>query len=161
MDQKQNSQKSAKFVDMWILLGFCHHPFHCGKRFCVIFTLIKCGESSREWKMRTNTPRGPTSGPKRAKNGWNCQNLVFFLFCSHPIHSGKKFVLFLHWSNAERIVENERRERKTRTKIPRGPTRVPKGPKMSKIAQILYFSYFAPIQFTLAKNCHCFYTDLI
>ena len=39
--------------------------------------------------------QGSLKGPKMANID---QNLEYFLFCSHPIHSGYKFLLFLHWS---------------------------------------------------------------
>ena len=76
------------------------------------------------------TPGGPIKGPwgpnKGASKGQKWLKLSkifnFFLFGSHPIHSGNRFSLFLYSSYAGGVVENNKRVW--------GPTRgFPKVPK--------------------------------
>ena len=83
-------------------------------------------------------PRGPHRGPKGPKMDKTDQNLELFRFCHHPFHSGKDFSLLLHWFNAERVVENERREWKP-LRAQQGGS---KGPRMAKIDQNLVFFKF-------------------
>ena len=57
------------------------------------------------------------------------QNLEFFSFCSHPIHSGNNLFLFLQWSYQRAVVEIDRRVW--------GPLGGPPGgPKGSKMVDI-------------------------
>ena len=73
------------------------------------------------------------------------QNHDFF-FILPPFISGIKFSLFLHSSNAEKLVENETRERRPLGTQQGGP----KGPKIAKIDQnpeyFLFCSYPVSIQ---------------
>ena len=95
---------------------------------------------------------------KRVKKQQNLLSCGFYEDFA-PIHFTpvKDFVLFLHWSYVERVVEDKRWEQIPLEAQERGP----KGPKMAKIAQILYFFYFAPIQFTLATDFHYSFTDIL
>ena len=108
-------------------IGFCHHRFHSGKNFLLFShwsnAEIVVENDRREWRPLGAQQAG-LKGPKMAKID---QNLEFFLFCFHPIHSGNKFSLSLHLSYARGVVQNDRLIWGTQG----GPLGGPKVPKMA------------------------------
>ena len=90
--------------------GFCHHPFHSGKRYSLLLHWSNpervVENERREWRPL----RAQQGGPKEPKMAKFDQNLEYFSFCSHPIDSGNKFSLFIHWSYADRVEQNDRGE---------------------------------------------------
>ena len=127
--------KMANIVQYLEFFGFYHHPFHSGEKISLLLHWSNSKRvvetESREWRTLEAQQRGPpgaqqwgSKGPKIAEID---QNLEFFLFRSHPIHSSSKFSLFLHWYYAGGVVENDRRVWGPL----RGPPGGPKAPKMA------------------------------
>ena len=137
--------KMAKIVQNLIFFGFGHHPFHSGKKILLLLHwpyAERVVENVRgEWRP-LGAQQGSPKGPKKAKID---QNLEYFLFCSHPIYSGNKYSLSLHWSYAGGVEPNDKRPWGIHSGVLNGP----EWPKLTKIS-----FFWAPIQLTRLTNFH-------